>query len=150
MFQLANLRTQQIIKFAAPTNGETTTSDVLDTKGYDEVLLVLTGTTSNNATNNPATLKVQESDTTDATNFGDIAALVGDGASGFTIPASPTATTNDAFAQLHVRTAYRKRYLRCLVSPLTTQTFSLTAIMGRAAQAPTTVALQGAAVVAAG
>ncbi len=147
MFNLQNVKVSHILKFSAPTNGETVTSDTLDTLGFDEVLIVVNGTTSNNATNNPSTFKVQESDTDVASNYADITALVGDGASGFTIPNSPTATTNSPFAFLHIRTAYRKRYLRLLVTPLTTQTFSATALLGRSSQAPVGTTNQNAAVV---
>lgn len=147
MFSLQNAKVQHVIKFSAPTNGETITSETIDTMGYDDVLLTICATTSNNATNNPSTLKVQESDTDVASNYADIAALVGDGASGFTIPNSPTATTTAPFAMIHIRTAYRKRYLRALFTPLTTQTVSATAILGRASQSPVGTTAQNAAVV---
>lgn len=146
MLGLQNVKTQVLIHGAAPTNAETTTSATLDTQGYREVLLILTSTTSNNATNKPATLKVQESDITDATGFADIASCVGGGASGFTIPNMPTATTLNTYAAIGGSLVGRKRYLRVLVSPVTTQTFDLTAILSRPEQSPITAANAGTAV----
>ena len=152
MLQIQNLAYSVLIKQEAATNAATLTSDTLDTKGYKEINIVVHATTSNNATNNPSVLKVQEADTTDATNFADIAALLGDGASGFTIPASPTATTTAPFAVLGVNKANgaRKRYLRVLISPVTTQTFSVVALMARAEEAPNSITEQNVAVAANG
>lgn len=150
MLALANLRRQVIVKQQSVTNAGTITSDVLDCQGADYLTLLVHGTTSDNATNNPSVLKVQQADTTDATNFADIAALLGDGASGFTIPNSPTATTNNLFAVLNCNLINKKRYIRVLISPLTTQTFSVVAELSRNEQRPGTAALQGAAVVADG
>jgi hypothetical protein len=149
MMALGNVKTVWCIRGAAPTAAETTTSDTIDTLGFDEMLLVLTGTTSNNATNNPATLKLQQSDITDATGFADIAKYVGDGASGFTIPASPTATGLLTFANISVSLVGYKRYFRLLVSPLTTQTFNAVALLGRAEAAPDSAAEAGTAVLVA-
>lgn len=150
MLSLQNLKRSHLIKQEAATNAATLTSDQLDTIGLHEVVIDVFGTTSNNATNNPATLKIQQADTTDATNFADITAYVGDGAGGFTVPNSPTATTNNAFATFHLRrnqNGWTKRYLRLLVSPVTTQTFSVVAYTGRNEQAPNTLAELGTAVV---
>jgi hypothetical protein len=147
MIRQQNTKKAVLLKQQAATNGATLTSDQLDCIGYDYVTLTLIGTTSDNATNNPATLKVQESDTTDATNFGDITAFVGDGVGGFTIPSSPTATTTAPFAELNINRIGRKRYLRALVSPVTTQTFTLLAELGRPEQAPTSTTDRNVAVV---
>lgn len=152
MIPLQNLAYAVLIKQEAATNAATLTSDTLDTKGYKHVTIVVHGTTSNNATNNPSVLKVQEADDTNATSFADIAALVGDGASGFTIPNSPTSTTTAPFAVLGVNKANgsRKRYLRVLISPVTTQTFSAVAMMSRAEELPNNTTEQNVAVVANG
>lgn len=128
MVGLQNAKYAVVLKQQAATNGATLTSDNIDCLGSGHVTLIIHATTSDNATNNPATLKVQTSDTTDATNFADIAALVGDGASGFTIPNSPTSTTTAPFAVLGVDCRDKSRYLRVLVSPVTTQTFSVIAV----------------------
>lgn len=151
MIPLQNAKYAVLIKQEAATNAATLTSDTLDTMGVDQVTLIVHATTSNNATNNPSVLKVQESATTDATNFADVAALLGDGASGFVIPNSPTATTTAPFAVLNVNTRKgpRKRYLRVLISPLTTQTFSVLAVMPERGQEQVSVGTtaQNAAVI---
>ncbi len=147
MLHLANLKVFVALKQQSETNGGTLTSDIIDTQGHDYVKIIVHGTTSNNATNNPSTLKVQQSDTTDSTAFADIAALVGDGASGFTIPNSPTATTNSPLAILNVNMNGKKRYLRVLVAMLTTQTYSAVALLGRSEVRPTGTSAENAAVV---
>lgn len=150
MIRQQNTKKAVLIKQEAATNAATLTSDTLDTKGYDYVTLTLIGTTSNNATNNPSVLKVQEADTTDATNFADITAFVGDGTGGFTVPSSPTSTTTAPFAELNINLIGRKRYLRALVSPVTTQTFTLLAELGRPEQAPVSTTDRNVAVVVSG
>lgn len=150
MIGIQNLEYFIAIDGVSATNGATITSGNIDRLDADAITIVLNGTTSNNATNNPATLKLQESDTTDATNFADITAFVGDGASGFTIPASPTATTTAPYAVLEVTGIGRKRYLRLLVSPVTTQTFTALAILGRPRELPNSATEQNAAIVVTG
>ena len=142
-----NTKKLVVLKQQAATNGATLTSDNIDTLGYDQVTIDVVGTTSDNATNNPSVLKVQEADVTAATSFADIAAFVGDGASGFTIPDSPTATTTAPFASFSVNLRKRKRYLRVLISPVTTQTFTVLATLERASQAPVGTTAQNVAVV---
>lgn len=137
-----------IVKQQAATAGATLTSDLVDTKGFDYVTFVVVGTTSDNATNNPSVLKVQEADDTNATSFADIAELVGDGASGFTVPSSPTSTTTAPFAVLGVSLLGRKRNLRMQISPLTTQTFSVVAQLTRANEMPNNTTEINAAVTA--
>ncbi len=147
MIYAQNNRYDVVLKQQSATNGATLTSDVIDTMGYDYCEIVVHGTTSDNATNNPATLKVTECDTTVATDFANVSGFVGD--TDFTIPNSPTATTTAPFAIFGVDTRKRKRYLKVLVSPLTTQTFSVIAIqgMGRSAQAPVGTTDQNVAVI---
>jgi len=145
VLNLANVVTKVILKQQSATNGETLTSDKLDTRGADFVKIIVHGTTSNNATNNPATLKVQEGDTT--SSLSDITEFVGDGASGFTIPNSPTATTTAPLAEFNIDLHGRKRYLQVLVSPLTTQTYSVIALLGRNKEMPVGTTQQNAAVV---
>lgn len=145
MRQLQNAKVQVLIKQEAATNAATLTSDNLDCRGFDELLLIVHGTTSNDATNNPSVLKVQESDDTVSSNFANVSGLVGD--TDFTIPAEPTATTNNAKALINVNLQGRKRYLRVLISPVTTQTFSVLGVLSKASEAPNSATEQGAAVV---
>lgn len=145
MLSLQNLAYAVVLKQQSATNGATLTSDNIDTKGHREVLITIHGTTSDNATNNPSVLKLQQSDTTDATNFGDVTGYVGD--TGFTIPSSPTATTTAPFAVLHLGYGkWTKRYLRLLISPVTTQTFSAIAQMARSEEVPNNITEQNVAV----
>lgn len=141
-----NDKTLVILKQEAATNGATLTSDQVDCKGYKYAELLLHATTSNDATNNPSTLKLQESDTTAATDFADITAFKGDDSSGFTIPNSPTATTTDPFVRMFVNLKKRKRYLRLLVTPVTTMTFSVIARLGQAEESPDSDTERGVAI----
>jgi hypothetical protein len=95
-------------------------------------------------------LKVQQSETTDASNFSDITALVGDGTGGFTVPSAPTATTTAPYAVLSVDLRGKKRYLRVLIGPVTTQTFSVVAALAKAKEAPNSITEQNVAVAANG
>lgn len=147
MITLQNLKREVVYRQTALTNGATGTSDNIDCMGSDHVAIVIHGTTSDNATNNPSVLKLQECDTTVDTSFADVTAFVGDGAGGFTIPSSPTATTTAPFAVLNVDTRYRKRYLRVKISPVTTQTFSVIAEHSRLAQAAVGTTAENAAVI---
>ena len=134
-----------VLKQQSETNGGTLTSDAIDTLGYDSVTILVHGTTSNNATNNPSVLSVKEGDTT--SSYAAITALTGDGVGGFTIPNSPTGTTTAPLAMINVDTRARKRYLQVLISPVTTQTYSVLAILNRAEQSPVGTSAQNCAVV---
>ena len=102
------------------TNGATASGNI-DCKGAEYLELDVMTSTSNDATNNPSVLKLSESDDTVVTNFADIAAFVGDGAGGFTIPAAETATTTPWVVKMRVDLRGRKRYLKLSVTPITTQ-----------------------------
>ena len=125
-----------MISQTAATNGATITGTYVDCAGYDYIKIDVIGTTSNNATNKPATLRITESDDTNATNFAAVTALVGGGAGGFTIPSAPTATTTAPYASFNVDLRYRKRYLNIEISPVMTQTYTALATLGRAEQSP--------------
>jgi hypothetical protein len=145
MMNGANQKVQVVLKQQSETNAGTLTSDAIDTLGYDAVTILVHGTTSNNATNNPSVLSIKEGDTT--SSYAAITALTGDGVGGFTIPNSPTATTTAAFAMFNLDTRARKRYLQVLISPVTTQTYSVVALLNRSEQAPTSTTALNAAVV---
>ena len=145
-----------VIKQESVTNGATLTSDNIDLKGYDSCIISVLATSVSGATNNPSTLKLQDSDTTAATDFADITAFVGDGTGGFTIPNSATATTDKALALFKLDTRYRKRYLRSLITPVistnapTTQNYSVFAELGRASESPVGTTEENVAVVVTG
>lgn len=147
MIRQQNNKKLIVLKQEQGTAAGTLTSDLIDTRSFRYLTVDVIATTSNNATNNPSVLKLQEADDTNATSFTDISAFVGDGVGGFTIPASPTATTTAPFAEFNVDLKARKRYIRLLVSPLTTQNFVVIAELGRAEQSPVSTTDRNVAVV---
>lgn len=148
MMRNQNAKWVVALKQQSATNGATLTSDVIDTQFFDAAEIIVHATTSNDATNNPATLRLLESDDTVATNFAAVTGFVGD--TSFTIPASPTATTTAPFALFQVDTKTRKRYLKVDVSPITTQTFSVVARLTRAEQLQNGTTQQNVAVIVTG
>lgn len=118
----------------AVTNGATATSQALDTLGHDFVSIDLIQTTSNNTTNKPNVLKIQQADTTDATNFADVSGLVG--GTDFTIPTVGTNTATIQSYKFDIDMRHRKRYLRLLVSPVTTQDFTAVANLHKSERVP--------------
>jgi hypothetical protein len=128
MNHLANAKTQLTLLKAGATAGETLTGSV-DCLGADFVTILCQMSTSNTVSNNPTTLKISESDITDATGYADITALVGDGVGGFVVANADTANQNQYRFNIDCRA--RKRYLKLTVSPLTTQTVNMTAILSK-------------------
>lgn len=126
------------------TNGETATSSAIDCQDYHSLAISVFATTSDNVTNNPSVLKLQESDDTEATNFADITKFVGDGTGGFTIPNSQTDDVTGPFVVFNVDLRGRKRYIQVVASPVTTQVLDVVGILGRANQMPDTAALVNA------
>lgn len=123
---------------ASFTNGATA-SGYVDTKGFDYVEIEVTMATSNNTTNKPTVLKLMESDTTDTTNFANISGAVG--GTDFTIGTHDTTAANQHLFCVDLRA--RKRYIRCDVSPQTTQVSSITAQLHKGEQAPVTATKAG-------
>jgi hypothetical protein len=137
MYHLQNLKFVNLLH-ASYTNGATATANI-DTLGFDEVLVSIKTTTSDDGTDNWSVCKLAESDDTNASNFANVSGTVGD--TDWTVP---TANTSDVqIFQFHVRTAARKRYLRLSISPTTTQIITATAFLGRAAELPNTTTEQG-------
>lgn len=132
-----NAKKVLVLNQASTTNGATASGNI-DTLGYDYVNLDVIMTTSNDATNNPSVLKLSESDDTVVTNFADITEFVGDGTGGFTIPSAITAATSidGPYATFNVNCRGRKRYLKLSVSPVTTQSITAIAQLGRAHEEP--------------
>lgn len=122
-----NSKTMVMLQTTSATNGETVTSQNLDTRGFNVVYIDVVQTTSNNTTNNPSVFRLQEADTTDASNFANVSGFVGD--TDWTIPTVGTNTATVSSYKLKVDTRHRKRYLRLLISPVTTQSFTAVANM---------------------
>jgi len=107
----------------------------IDTLGYDFMSLDVIMGTSDDATNNPSTFKLAESDDTVVTNFGDITAFVGDGTGGWTIPAADTANTTGFKFNADLRG--RKRYLKLTIAAVgTNQLTTAIANLHRGDEAP--------------
>jgi hypothetical protein len=95
--------------------------------------------TADVVSNKPTVLKVQQSDTTDSTNFADISGAIG--GTDFTVANSLTSLPNNY--QFNINMLGRKRYLKALVSPATTQVIGGSAILFRGEEAPNTAAEAG-------
>jgi hypothetical protein len=128
---------------ASVTNGETATAANIDTnpsgnKAKQLSISIYAGT-SNNVTNKFQTLKLQESDTTDASNYSDIV-----GTRGGTDYTVPNANTSAAyFTHFNLDLVGRKRYIRVQVSPRTTQIMSAMAMLEWQSQSPDSAANAG-------
>ena len=128
MFPLQNAGLVSVI---TPTSTATTatTTGVLDTLGYESVLVAVHLNSQAATSSNPATLKLSESD--DATTYTDITAFVGDATDGFTIPA--VSASLGTVVQWNVDCRARKRYLKVTITPAgTTQIVAATAVLGKA------------------
>jgi hypothetical protein len=90
-------------------------------------------------------LKIQESDTTQATTFADVVGFRGGSAAAtnvdFIVGVGKTSGVNSY--KFNVDCRPRKRYLQVQVSPTTTQTFNVTANGFRCEQSPSTAAKAG-------
>lgn len=124
-----------VINPASTTNGGTATGYV-DTLGADFVTIDVITTTSNNVTNNPSVLKVTESDDTVVSNASAITGLTGD--TDFTIPNA--VTEGNWGVKFNIDCRARKRYLHVSVSPVTTQTITAIANLGKMGEAPVNTA----------
>lgn len=100
--------------------------------------------TADVVSNKPTVLKLQESETTDATSFANIAGFIG--GTDFTIPNANTAAT--AVLQnnykFNVNCRSRKRYLHAVYVPATTQTVTVVANLGRGKTSAGTAAMANA------
>lgn len=96
-------------------------------------------TTADVVSNKPSVLKLQHSDTTDATNFSDISGTVG--GTDFTIPNADTSNPN--LYKFNLDLIGRKRYIRAQVSPRTTQTVFGVANLYWQSEAPDTASRAG-------
>ncbi len=143
MQDIFNLKKQVALPLTSVTAAATATSNVIDCSGYDNLVLDIIATTTDVVSDSPSVLKLQEADVTNASSFADVPSFVGGGASGFTIPNGSTATGTQVYVSLNVDTRARKRYLRLLISPRTTQTFTALVQQGRAQTFPTSASQQG-------
>lgn len=140
---LPALKAQLALASASFTNGATATGLNIDCLGADFAKIDVFATTADVASNSPSVLKLQESNTTDSTNFADISGFVG--GTDFTVATAYTAATSGTNVwSFNVDTRARKRYLRVVASPRTTMTLLATAQLGRMGETPTNAAQSGA------
>ena len=118
----------------------TATSSFVDTLGYDSVSI---NVFSSN-THPWSTLAVQQSDTTDATNFASITGTVlgTDYATAAYVTAS--GTTAASGVQFNLSSKARKRYLRVLHGGGVASTSTIVASLGQAANVPSDATSYGA------
>jgi hypothetical protein len=141
--------TEPKIVFALDETSKTaaaTATARFDTLGYDRLAIMVRAATADVVSNKPTVLKLQEADTTDASNLADIVGFRGGTALSatvdFLIPNANTAATavlqNDY--QFNVDCRARKRYIVVAVSPATTQLIKAVGVLTRAEQSPDTAA----------
>lgn len=118
----------------------TAVSSLIDTMGYDSVSINVFST----PTNAWSTLAIQQSDTTDATNFASITGTVlgTDYATAAYVTAS--GTTAASGVQFNLSTKARKRYLRVLHGGGVASTSTIVASLGQAANVPSDATSYGA------
>lgn len=120
------------------TTAAATATARIDTLGYDYLSIGVRLGTSNVVSNKPTVLKLQEADTTDATNMANITGFVG--GTDFSIPNANTAATavlqNDHMFNVDLRA--RKRYIGVSVSPATTQLVKVVGVLTKGEAAPNT------------
>lgn len=148
MIQSAAVAYALCIDAASATNGGTITSQVIDTLPggvkAEYLSLPIWSNTADVVSDTPSVLKLQEADVTNTSSFTDVTAFVGGGAGGFTIPNDVTATQQLIKVLFNVNLIPRKRYLRLLISPRTSQTYSALAILSRNSVSPSTLASHNA------
>ena len=129
------------------THAGTFTSANIDTLGVDYITVDIGASTQSASTQagSPSVLKIQESDTTVVTSFADVVGFRGASAAAtnvdFVVGIGKTSGVNSYKFNIDARA--RKRYLNVVISPTTTQTFSVSANGFRAEQSPSTAAKAG-------
>lgn len=127
---------------ASVATSATAAGPLIDTKGYKYMSLDVFAATADVVSNTLAVLKLQEADTTDATNLVDVTAFKA--GSGFTLAtnAGTNSSTPNIWAML-VDLRNRKRYLQVSVTPKTTMVMSALATLSRGEVTPTNAAQMG-------
>ncbi len=115
------------------TNGATAAGELIDTKGFDFCHIAVIASTADVVSNTLSVLKLQEADTTDATNLANVSV----GGTDFTIATNAyTTTTNQNVWAFNVDCRARKRYLKVSASPQTTMVMAGVASLHRGEEAP--------------
>jgi len=141
MFPLQNTKTVNIVAQAQFTTSQSATG-LIDTLGFDEVAVDVFLDSAGATSSNPATLKLQECDTSNG-SFANITGLVGDATDGFTIPLADTAAAQ--IVRMNCDTRHRKRYLKLIATPDgAAQIIGATAVLGKAGDSTVARAAQAA------
>jgi hypothetical protein len=129
------------------TAAGTATSANIDCKGYEELQLVVTKTT--HASDYITVLNIQQSDSTDATNFAAVTGYVaGTDWTLASLTGGTNAATEKAAGVFNIDLRGKKRYFRVLVTNgAVTGVVGITGTLARAEQAPITATNQHAGVV---
>ena len=126
-----------ILPISVTTNADTT--GVIDTIGFRSLAIAVVQDTAADATNNPITLNLKESD--DLTTYTDVSGAKGD--TDWTIPAASTSVANIYVFNMDLRG--HKRYIQVLLKSGGAATLSYChAVLGRAEHMPDTAAEAGA------
>lgn len=118
---------------ASFTNGATATGTV-DVSGYKFAMIDVIAATSDTPSDKPSVLKLQHGDTTDATNLSDLSGFVG--GTDFTIANADSSVPNGHKLMVDLRG--KKKILKILISPRTTQIMGVVANLFRGDVAPNT------------
>ena len=109
-----------------------TAEGVIDTIGGNDLSVNWDLGSQASTLNKASTMKLQESDTDEATAYVDIPEAVGDGPEGFTIPDANT--TRAQFMRLNLDLNGRKRFIKALYTPTgAAQQVSVTGVLYRPA-----------------
>ena len=119
----------------------TAVSSLIDTMGFDSVSINVFST----PTNPWSTLAIQQSDTTDATNFVSISGTIcGTDWTAATAYVTASGTTAASGVQFNLSTKARKRWLRVLHGGSVASTSTIVASLGQAANVPSDATSYGA------
>ena len=124
-------KTVSFFQPVSKTNGATA-SGYIDRIGYDYLRANVEASQADVVSNKPSVLKLQHSDTTDASNFADISGFIG--GTDFTVAAALTSASN--LYQFGVDLRGKKRYIQIVASPRTTQVIAANGMLFRAKQTP--------------
>ena len=127
-----------IISPSSNTNGATA-SGTVDCKGYDFITIDLVAGTANTASNKPSALTLTEADAKTGSFVTFSGAVSG---TDYTIPNASTSAANTY--KFNVNLVGRKRFLRLLVNPRTTQVVCAVGNLLKGDQAPVNTTLSGA------
>jgi hypothetical protein len=128
---------------ASLTNGATNTAAIIDTNPSGNrarfLALSIYNATADVVSNKPSVLKLQHSHTTDVSNFADISGTIA--GTDYTLP---NANTSAAYMyQFNLDLIGKRRYIRALISPRTTQIIQAQGMLFWQNESPNSVAKAG-------